>query len=316
MNVPETVRRTAQSRGPGWQAWLDGLPGVVDGLARAWSLTVGDVLEGGSWALVVTVRRADGTDAVLKLAPPDGLLAGEVATLTAADGHGYARVHAYDPDRRAVLLEALGPPIPTDGPERVLDVSAATLRAAWRAPILGEPGPHKAARLIELIGTLWAELGEPCPRPLIDQSIGYARRRLDAAPTAPRVWCHGDPHPANLLAVRAPRPGAGSGYVFVDPEGFACEPAYDLGVVVRDWVGEVLAAGDPRGLLRSYCARLADATGVPAAAIWEWGFVERVSSGLYLLSLGHADEGRGFLRSAELLLAGAGTGPGPARSPR
>ncbi|MFC7479804.1 aminoglycoside phosphotransferase family protein [Luedemannella flava] len=177
---------------------------MVDGLARAWSLTVGDVLEGGSWALVVTVRRADGTDAVLKLAPPDGLLAGEVATLTAADGHGYARVHAYDPDRRAVLLEALGPPIPTDGPERVLDVSAATLRAAWRAPILGEPGPHKAARLIELIGTLWAELGEPCPRPLIDQSIGYARRRLDAAPTAPRVWCHGDPHPANLLAVRAP----------------------------------------------------------------------------------------------------------------
>jgi streptomycin 6-kinase len=295
MRIPDAVRRTAMSRGPATEAWLAALPATVAELAAEWSLTLGDALDGGTHSLVVSVN--DG-DAVLKLVPPGDTFAGEWATLAAAAGDGYVRVFRHDATRNAALLEALGPPINTASPEHVLDASAATLQAAWRIPRSGPPGQHKAAGLIDLIESLWVELGRPCPLSLKDKAIGYARERLAAAATAEAVWCHGDPHAANLLSVRRPRPGADSGYVFVDPEGIACEPAYDLGVVVRGFHGELRAAADPHGLLRRYCARLAAATGVDAEAIWEWGFVERVSSGLYLMRHGHPAEGRRFLASA------------------
>jgi streptomycin 6-kinase len=45
-------------------------------------------------------------------------------------------------------------------------------------------------------------------------------------------------------------------------------------------------------------------TGVPADAIWEWGFIERVSTGLYLLQLGVEDEGRAMLSVAEAWVDG------------
>jgi streptomycin 6-kinase len=116
------------------------------------------------------------------------------------------------------------------------------------------------------------------------------------------VLCHGDPHADNALAVLSPRPGAESGYVFVDPEGFLCEPAYDLGVTMRGWTSHVLSADAPVALTRSWSARLADATSLDEQAIWEWGLVERVTSGLYLMKHGHQAEGQAFLTSAQRLV--------------
>jgi streptomycin 6-kinase len=55
---------------------------------------------------------------------------------------------------------------------------------------------------------------------------------------------HGDPHPGNALRGVEPREGAGPGYVFVDPDGFLADPAYDLGVILRDWCDEILGADD------------------------------------------------------------------------
>ena len=49
------------------------------------------------------------------------------------------------------------------------------------------------------------------------------------------------------------------------------------------------------------CRLLAARSGVNEAAIWEWGFLERISSGLYLLQLGADDLGRQYLDSAERL---------------
>lgn len=89
--------------------------------------------------------------------------------------------------------------------------------------------------------------------------------------------------------------------MFVDPDGFLCEPAYDLGVTMRGWPELVLRAGDPRVLVRGWAARLAALSGVDEQSIWEWAFVERVTSGLYLMRYGHDAEGRDYLASAELL---------------
>lgn len=86
----------------------------------------------------------------------------------------------------------------------------------------------------------------------------------------------------------------------IDPDGFLADPAYDLGVVLRDWC-EQLLAGDSVALARRYCRLLANESGVDEAAIWKWGFIERVSSGLYTLRLGLDDTAGPFLATAQTL---------------
>jgi streptomycin 6-kinase len=73
---------------------------------------------------------------------------------------------------------------------------------------------------------------------------------------------------------------------------------------MREWSRELLAAPDPVAAARARCATLSRLTGVPGQPVWEWGFMERVSTGLLLLSLGREQEGRLMLDVAEVI-AGA-----------
>jgi len=57
--------------------------------------------------------------------------------------------------------------------------------------------------------------------------------------------------------------------------------------------------GDAARLGRERCARLARLTGVDPRAIWEWGFVERVSTGLLATQVGAVRMGREMLVVAE-----------------
>ena len=125
------------------------------------------------------------------------------------------------------------------------------------------------------------------------------RGRLDPASA---VQLHGDAAAANALRVTSPRLGAETGFVFVDPDGFVGDRAYDLGVALRDWCPELLASDDPSSLARYYCHFLAANSGVEEQAIWEWGFLERVSTGLYVRAMGAHDLSRPFFVTAEAML--------------
>ena len=85
-------------------------------------------------------------------------------------------------------------------------------------------------------------------------------------------------------------------------ESFLCEPAYDAGVILRDWNEELLATAEPLALAHDYCQLLARETGLDEASIWEWGFIERVSSGLYLCAYGSRKLGQPFFKTAQRLL--------------
>jgi streptomycin 6-kinase len=310
MELPESPRRSAESRGEAGRAWLAALPGYAEQLRELWRLELGEVLAGGKSALVVRVKTGDGRDAVLKIGPPGDGFADEVRTIAAAEGRGYVRLYAYDPERNAALLEALGPMMTTDivSPAESVEALGHTLTQVWKVPPLPGLAGHKAEGIAELIRQLWTELSEPCSRELTQRALSYADHRAQSA--AAKVMCHGDPHPANAMRVLVPRLGAESGYVFADPEPLLAEPAYDLGVVIRGWPEELSTEADPAGVLRGYCRRLEEITGVPAQAIWEWGFIERVSSGLYLMRYGHEQEGRAYLDSAERLLSRPASGAG------
>lgn len=299
------TRAKVASLGDVGARWLAELPAVLAQLERTWSITVGRPLPGGSCSYVARATRRNGEHLVLKVAVPNDDLAAQVRTLERADGRGYVRLISFDRARNAVLLESLGHPLERSGasPEQQLATLADTLRIAWQpvgdAP-LPEPGQDKASGLHTLIAQLWPQLGHPGSERVVHQALEYADQLRTPDPEE-LVVVHGDPHPGNALAVPGRRPGAETGYCFVDPDGFVADRAYDLGVALRDWVGR-LGGDDARATAERYAELLAARSGVDLTRIWQWGYLERVSTGLYVMSFGGTELGQGFLRSAERLV--------------
>jgi streptomycin 6-kinase len=313
VQVPGLVRQRVMHLGQRGEQWLAELPDVIAHLERTWSIRVGQALAGGTGSYVARARTAEGGDAILKVAIPEVGYADEVHVLASAQGHGYVRLLADDREREAMLLEALGPPMAPLAllPEQKIALLCQMLRQAWHAPrpagLVVMPDDEKAGQLARTVSRLWEELGHPCSERVVNEALQYAERRAGAFDLERCVVVHGDPHPWNALQVLAPRVGAEAGFVFVDPVGFLTDPAYDLGVVLRDWCEQLLAAETTRpagaaALARRYCTLLSAETGIEERAIWEWGFLERVSSGLYCLELGLEDMGRPFLQTAAMLV--------------
>jgi hypothetical protein len=103
-----------------------------------------------------------------------------------------------------------------------------------------------------------------------------------------------------VLKVLVPNPtgkvgnDAGPGWKLVDPDGQLAEREADLGVLMREDLDELMA-GDPYERARW----LAQRTGTDAAAIWDWGLVERMSYGLSLVQNGKEKFGRISLEPAD-----------------
>jgi streptomycin 6-kinase len=276
MIVLPVVRRRAEQVGPAGEKWLAGLDSLLATLAGRWSFEVGEQLFGGVGSVVFRVRLAD-RDAVLKLAIPEPDFPQRVA---AFGGRGYARVYAYDLVHHALLLESLGPSLANlrYPAERVVTELGRMLRISWRDT--EEPATPRADNHARFISRLWHELSPPYPDSLLAQALSCAENR--AATTNRPVVVHGDPHADNALL-------GTDGFVFVDPDGFVCDPAYDCGVVLRDTTPEEFPA---------LCRQLAEITELPEQDIAEWTFIERVSTGLYLLSLDSPELAAKFLDAA------------------
>src|SRR4051794_3359388 len=219
----------------------------------------------------------------------------EITVLRLADGEGCVRLLRSDAPRGALLLESLGPSLSDLGlplPRR-LEVFCEAARQVWRpAPDCGLPtGADKGRWLIDFIETTWTSLGGPCSRRAVDHALDCASRRIAAHCLDTSVLVHGDVHQWNCLV-------AGDGFKLIDPDGLLAEPAYDLGVLMREDPVELMS-GDPF----ARASWLARRTGLDAVAIWEWGVVERVSTGLTAASIGLEPIGTQMLDAADRIAA-------------
>lgn len=276
-----------RSLGPVGETWLERLPAALSERCSAWQLELGEPFAAGSHSAVFRVTAQDGRPAVLKMTLPDVALEAQAAVLAAAQGRGYVQLLDADLPSGALLLEALGAPYEIQGPATVpdfLSLTAKTLHQAWQLPLAASvpPAEHKAAWLYTFVDEVAGSFRDLEGTPFIETALLYAKNRLDASDPARQVMVHGDPHGGNLLPVLMDRPNAETGYVFVDPDGFPCEAEYDLGVALREWNTLLLALDDPRAQLRTWCELVADLTELDAQAVWEWAYLERVSTGLYL----------------------------------
>src|SRR5215471_7445577 len=102
VEVPDRLRRKALALGDAGVAWLAALDGMVRDLAAEWHVSIGRALSGGTESFVAEATTADGEDAVPKIAlPAADPTHGELRTLLAAQGRGYARVFRHRPQRDA-----------------------------------------------------------------------------------------------------------------------------------------------------------------------------------------------------------------------
>jgi streptomycin 6-kinase len=289
--IPDAVRRKALAHAAG--AWLDHLPALVAELEREWSIGVGRTYSGGSEAFVAEATLDDGTPAVLKLVIPraGNHARNEITVLRLANGEGCARLLRDDVARSALLVERLGAPLVDHGLPiaRRHEILCSAAARVWRkAPGCGLPtGAAKGRWLIDFIARTWDATGRPCEERTVDHAVVCARRRIAAHDDERAVLVHGDVHQWNTLAA----PG---GWKLVDPDGLLAEAEYDLGVLMREDPVELLG-GDGRARARWLAAR----TGRDAEAIWEWGVVERVSTGLLCTQIALQPVGREMLAAAD-----------------
>jgi streptomycin 6-kinase len=288
LEVPGVVREKALAVGAA--AWLEALPELVRELEAEWQIAVGKAFPDSTEAFVAQATGVDGTRAVLKLIVPRdaGAAAHEAAVLRLAAGEGCPRLLREDVARGALLLERLGRSVyelqlPVQDRHAILVSAAGRI---WRpAPDSGLPtGAAKARWLAEFIVSMWEELRHPCSERAVEHALACAERRGAAHRDETAVLVHGDVHQWNALE-------AGDGFKLVDPDGLLAEPEYDLGIVMRE---------DPLdGDLRQRSLWLAKRTGLDADAIWEWGVVERVSTGLLGTRVGVQPVSRQMLAAAD-----------------
>jgi streptomycin 6-kinase len=295
LDVPEEVVNKVVADGNA--AWLDELPSVVRSLAENWSLSIGQTLRGGHAAFVVETRLTDGTAAVLKIGVP-GIrreLGFEAEALRLADGDGCARLLRDDLDRGALLLERLGAALDDVVPDPLTrhDMLCDLAVRLWRplGPDVDLPtGADMARRSADLLPRLWEQTGRPCSQAALDDALDCTERRRRAHDDGDAVLVHGDIHGFNALEA------ADGTFKLIDPVGLRAEPACDLGTIVR-------CDPDSGDDLRARAVRLAARTGVDVTAIWEWGTIHRVTSGLYSRSIGFQPFGDLLLAEADRLVS-------------
>jgi streptomycin 6-kinase len=288
--VPEVVRNKALAAGA--TRWLDDLPSLVAALSQEWSIGVGAPYPDATEALVAEATLDDGTPAVLKLCVPRATEAArhEITVLRRIGGEGCVRLLRADPERGALLLERLGRrlSLPLRRRQEILCAAAARV---WRpAPDCDLPtGATKGRWLIDYVERTWEALGRPCAERTVAHALTCARRRINAHDDERAVLVHGDVHQWNALE-------ADGGFKLVDPDGLLAEPEYDLGILMREDPVELLT-GDPRERARW----LAHRHNLDADAIWEWGAIERVASGLLCTAIGLQPVARQMLTTADRL---------------
>ncbi|MFI1996581.1 aminoglycoside phosphotransferase family protein [Actinoplanes sp. NPDC020271] len=206
-------------------AWIAGLPGLAADRLDEWGLTADGEPGHGAVAMVVPVRRADGTPAVLKLQPVDDETAGEPIALRAWAGRGAVRLLEHHPGSGSMLLERLDA---TRGLGTVTDVRAAlrTLSGVLSRlhAVAAPPGLRRladlASDLLERAPHAIPRLPDPADRNLARTCVAALREVVSEPGDRLLHW---DLHYDNVLAVPD-----GGGWVAIDPKPLVGDPGFEL----------------------------------------------------------------------------------------
>ena len=301
IQLSDATQRRAELLGTPGQVWIQELPHKVKEALNQYDLTFLTAVKGGSESYLALAQDSTGIQRILKvLMPGDADASAEIAGLRAANGRGYVRILEADASKDIVVMERLGSPIAESGLTIQSQISQVTraLQESWQADTDGQelvPGERKADWLENHLRHTPGKIGMNFDPTMIHRALDLIENRRAAWLRQEFVLAHGDPHEYNTLAVSNEQ---AADYRLVDPDGMVFEAAYDLGILLRNWIGTYRQADPAEELLRR-AIWLSEQTAVAKNAIISWGFVEIVSTGIHLAELGYVEEAKDYLQLGE-----------------
>jgi streptomycin 6-kinase len=293
---PRRLVRALGETAPDGDGWLERLPELARRAVALRELTVERVqVPGGRSSLVVLVRRADGSPAVLKLAPPRARPLSERVALAHWGGRGAVQVlDEADPTEGVLLLERLHPDVSVRSlPEaKALLEAAGTLRRLWVEP----PAGHRFETVAERTGRQAEAMrsgaaADPEVAPLVEAALAIREELLVRPPEG--VLLHGTFRQSKVLA------GDRTPWLAVGPDPVVGESAFDLARLVRDRVEDLIAQPSGAATTRRRIKRLAESLEVDQERLRGWTLFRAVESGVRARRVGRE-------KDAELLLEFAG----------
>jgi streptomycin 6-kinase len=270
--------------------WLARLPSLVADAASAWQLQVGAPFEpGGNVGWVAPVRRADGTDAVLKVECPGHRNPWAAQGLQHWAGRGAVRLFDADEATQVLLLERCVPGTNGDDLEvaNPNEIGASVLTELHAADPPAEDQFDPLAMLVDRFReTMW-DWFERFQRPADRGVVAHADELFTSltSSAADKVLLHGDLGPGNVVLSER-------GWLAIDPYPVLGDRAFD--------VGHHLSRCDLREA-REQVAFFADRLDLDARRIVGWTFACCVHFALECRSVGDAMGCREILDRTEQL---------------
>lgn len=259
--------------GPDWADWLDRLPRVYAEVVDVWELVPDGDPAHGYCSVVVPVRTAGGTPAVLKVSfDGDDESEFEHLALQTWGGNGTVRLLRADPHRRALLLERLHREDLSD----MWDLEACEV-VAGLYPRLHVPAPPQLRTLTSYVERWTAAMqsmprNAPVPRRLVDQAT-HLSAALCSDPASTGVLTHGDLHYANVLA------GDREPWLVIDPKPMSGDPHYEPAPMLWNRADELATPRSGQSLrdgLRRRFHTLVDVAGLDEDRARDWVVVRMV----------------------------------------
>ncbi|MGW0962023.1 aminoglycoside phosphotransferase family protein [Streptomyces gelaticus] len=276
IEVPDAFARgTIEREGEPGAAWLAELPRIVGELLGRWECAPdGEVVHGGV-GLIVPVRRPAEGAAVVKVSFPHPGNVHEPDAFAAWGGRGAVLLHERDDEHFAMLLERVGSSTLAE-----VEEGDEVMRIAGRiSHRLAVPAPPALPRLRELADAWEAELHRDAKqlthtlsRYVVDAALATLR---ELGRDQPDILIHGDLHARNVLcADREP-------WLAVDPKGYAGDPAYDAGTLLKSRAPALIAASDLPKALRRGLQVFADAAEVDRERARRWAQFHAVQAAFW-----------------------------------
>ncbi|MEM6802217.1 MAG: aminoglycoside phosphotransferase family protein [Bacteroidota bacterium] len=224
----------------------------------------------------------------------------EVDTLMLAHGVGYAKVLYVATQYEYVLLELLGKPLAAYkySIEAQIEIIVGTLKEVWQAVEENTSEFVYPDAILDWFQNFtissWEDQNQPFSDTLknkVEKAIAERRARIDPNHL---VLIHGDAHNKNILKDNTNNE---NGFKFIDPDGIICEPAYDLAVLMREWIDDLFP--DYNNKLKQRLDYLTDLTACDPTAIWQWTIIQLTATGLVLNSIDQHHAAKQMFQIAE-----------------
>ncbi|CAM5529972.1 kinase [Streptomyces spiroverticillatus] len=274
--------------------WLGGLPSQAQEALERRELTCERVMApGGRSSVVVLVRRADGSQAALKLVPEAAHPHRERAALAHWNGWGSVRLADDLAEPGALLLERLHCEVSLRSlPEaKALLEAAGTVRKLWVEPAEGHPFESVEERTARQAVPMREAPDEVAP--LVEAALAARAELIASSPEL--LLLHGNFRQGKVLG------GDRTPWLAVGPDPLVGERAYDLARLVRDRIDDQIATAAGAPATRRRINRLADSLDVDRERLHGWTLFRAVESGTRAMAAGRRQDGEMLLEFASWL---------------